>query len=162
MADHLEYRLETTAGVVVAYLAPVSVVDAPGQNALTAAPRPGDRGALARDLQLWSEEIQVHGKFLASSELPDAHKAALEALFGGPCTAEQQARRLNHYFKKVGGNFRFYLRSRSYIATTDAAIDHLNGVWPTVAIADFHEKFPSGTDTIDYFLKLAVGLKRPG
>jgi hypothetical protein len=152
-------RLETLAGVVVAYLAPVTTVEMPGQNDVKATPRTGDKAAISRDRQLWTEEVHVVGKLLSSAELPAAHKTALETLFGGPCTAEDQARRLHHYLKKVGGSFKFYHRTRSYTATTNAAVNYLGGIWPVVTVGDFKESFPSGTEAIDVFLKLVVGLR---
>jgi hypothetical protein len=158
---HEAIRLEKN-GVIVAYLAPNFEVRPTAKNAIIAIDRPRDNPTLARDLRIWRHEVVVQGHFQDSDTLPAAHRADLEALFGGAASARQQVNRVLQYAFITGGPFEFYDDGDEYTQTTMAGINYALGQFPVVQVDEIQVPRVSGLATRPFVLKLIVGVERSG
>lgn len=160
MSDHTNIRLEKD-GTVVAYFAPNFEVTPTLDNDLKGNPLPREDTAIIRDMRLITHELTIQGVFEDSRNLPDAHKTALESLFGtAPVTPRMQANRIESYMFTVGGPFDFYEGNDSYTASQTSALDWESGVKPMVNISQFRPPQEAGMDRWEYVCKLKPGMER--
>lgn len=160
MSEHTTFRLETTTGTVVAYLAPGTRVGIPGSNDLFGGARPRGEAPIRVDKRVIDKEIQVTGKLVHSDNMPPNHQSDISTLFGGlPVTPRDQENRIWFYMQSQGGPFHFYDGANEYTASSQAGIDRENGVFPQVQVKDFTPAQREGKPYKDYTLKLRPGLE---
>ena len=163
MTTHNHTRLETQGGTVIAYFAPEFEIIGTIDNDLTTNARPRDKPAIVRDQQRIAMEVTAQGAFEHSSELPSAHRSALETLFGSlPVTARDQVGRIREY-QNAGPldsnglraeSLHFYHGGDEYAYTSP---DWFAGQYPPVAIDTFEPVRDPGVSRWTYTIRLAVG-----
>lgn len=160
MTDHTYIRL-LHGSTVVAYFAPNFNVSPMGKNELFVRARANGDVPIVRNRILARVELVLQGAFLDSTQVPAAHKAALEALFGtSPVTADMQILRVWKYFLTEKGPFRLYWGDLQFTAETDGAVNIANGVFPVVSIDEFRPVETGGRTRREYVMKLVVGVPR--
>jgi hypothetical protein len=161
MSNHTEIRLETLGGTVIAYFAPNFTVRPTFDNDLKGNPLPREETEIVRDLRVIQSEVAVQGVFEDSRNLPDAHKTALENLFGtAPVTPRMQVNRILDYMYTVGGPYGFYEGDDEYTAENSSNVDWANGVKPVVNISQFRPPSDGGLSRFEYMVQLKPGVER--
>jgi len=166
MTAHTDVRLEMN-GTVVAYLAPVTQITPVAKNDTFVGTLTRGRGVIAKDIRRYYWEVVVQGTFDHSSNLPAAHRAALEGLFGlSDVSAEMQMRRIYQYAFGVGGNFDLYTPGVEYTAADETQLrfdplypyDPLR--LPRVVIDEIRGPYVAGKTRIEWMLKFIAGFSR--
>ena len=111
------------------------------------------------DRLLFILEVTIQGTFEDSTNLPDDHKTALEALFGtSPVTARMQVNRILDAAMNNQQGYQLWVGSDAYAFDNEGDLDYPIGKFPTAWLKEFRPTKPSGLTRVEYLLRFLIGL----
>lgn len=157
-----DYRLETSDGDVIMYLAPEFENEVAYNNDVTTNGLPGEENPpLNLDLGQWTMEVTVQGQFETSTNLPSEHRQALLDLesWTEPITASQQVWRILDFVAhgRASPPYHLYLGEWEFTAATNGSIDPLNGVFSNVAATEIRPSEEAGLSRDEWLLRFSLG-----
>lgn len=157
-----DYRLETSDGDAIMYLAPSFEWEPANNNDVTQNALPGEESLpLVLDLGRWTMEITVQGQFEDSTNLPPDHRQALLDLesWTEPISAEQQLWRVLDFvtYARASPPYHLYLGEWQFTAGSQAQVDPINGVFPNVTLTEIRPSEEAGLSRNEWLLRFALG-----
>lgn len=159
-----DYRLETSGGDVIMYLAPEFTHEPAFTNDVTQNGLPGENTLpLVLDLGRWTGELTSQGQFNISTNLPSDHRQALlnlpDTSWTEPITASEQVFRILEYlyFGAASPPYHLYLGEWEFTAEIPDDIDVSDGVFPAITSTEVRTPEEAGLSRNEWLLRFVFG-----
>lgn len=161
-----DYRLETSSGEVIMFLAPNFTFEPSFTNDVDTNGLPGEGTLpLVLDLGRWTGEITAQGQFENSENFGNTdHRQELASLESSwststPITASEQVHRLLAHlvYGEASPPYHLYLGEWEFTAASPGAVNPIDGVFPNVTSTEVRTPEEAGLKRNEWLLRFTFG-----